>query len=126
MILPFGSSFLQSIIFIEVFSWLNQAYRDRVYSGLSKYHGTPIGADNPRRRPKRTSSSSSTSLSKKKKNVTDNSARRTTKSTTQKTIKKRSKMPIYTDPLASSKLEMIKNIRADRENKNAEAITRAK
>ncbi|KAK1358568.1 IENR2 domain-containing protein [Heracleum sosnowskyi] len=104
--------------------WADPAYRDRVYSGLSKYHGTPIGADNPRRRQKR--ASSSTSTSKKKKNVTDNSARNTTKSTTQQTIKKKSKMPIYTDPLASSKLEMIKNIRADRENKKAEAITRAK
>ncbi|XP_074375816.1 uncharacterized protein LOC141717577 isoform X2 [Apium graveolens] len=111
--------------------WADPAYRDRVYSGLSKYHGTPIGADNPRRRKKtssssNTSTSSSTSISKKKKIVTDNSACNTTKRTTQQTIKKRSKMPIYTDPLASSKLKMIKNIRADRENKKAEAITRAK
>ncbi|WOG99080.1 hypothetical protein DCAR_0518428 [Daucus carota subsp. sativus] len=104
--------------------WADPGYRDRVYTGLSKYHGTPIGADNPRRRHKRTSSNTNTS--KKKKNVADISARNTTKSTTQKAIKKRSKMPIYTDPLASSKLEMIKNIRADRENKKAEAITRAK
>lgn len=38
-------------------------------------------------------------------------------------------MPKYEDPLASSKLEMIKNIRARRaaaENEKNEAITRAK
>ncbi|XP_028078201.1 uncharacterized protein LOC114280066 [Camellia sinensis] len=38
-------------------------------------------------------------------------------------------MPLFKDPLASSKLEMIKNIRAERaaaENKKTEAIERAK
>lgn len=41
----------------------------------------------------------------------------------------RSNMPLFKDPLASSKLEMIKNIRAERaaaENKKTEAIERAK
>lgn len=109
------------VLIIEVFL-AHQAYRDRVYSGLSKYHGTPIGADNPRRRPKRTS----TSIAKKKNNVKDNPVGNTRTSSTQQTRKKRSNVPIYKDPLASSKLQMIKNIRADRENKKAEAMTRAK
>lgn len=105
------------------YSWL-QAYRDRVYTGLSKYHGTPIGADNPRRRQKRTSTS--TSILKKKNNVTDNPAGNKRKASTPRSRIKRSDAPIYKDPLASSKLQMIKNIRADRENKKAEAVTRAK
>ncbi|KAL8098781.1 hypothetical protein AgCh_031485 [Apium graveolens] len=102
--------------------WADPAYRDRVYSGLSKYHGTPIGADNPRRRPKRTS----TSIPKKTNNVTVNPAGNTRKSPSRQTRMKKSNAPIYKDPQASSKLQMIKNIRADRENKKAEAMTRAK
>lgn len=100
----------------------HQAYRDRVYTGLSKYHGTPIGADNPRRRPKRTS----TSIPKKKNNVTDNPAGNIRKSPSRQTRMKKSNAPIFKDPQASSKLQMIKNIRAERENKKAEAMTRAK
>lgn len=42
---------------------------------------------------------------------------------------KRNNTPLYKDPLASSKLEMLKNIRAQRaaaENKKIEAVARAK
>ncbi|WOH04117.1 hypothetical protein DCAR_0623525 [Daucus carota subsp. sativus] len=105
--------------------WADPAYRDRVYTGLSKYHGTPIGADNPRRRQKRASTSTSI-LKKKKNNVTDNPAGNERKASTPRSRIKRSNAPIYKDPLASSKLQMIKTIRADRENKKAEAVRRAK
>lgn len=42
---------------------------------------------------------------------------------------KRNNSPLYKDPLASSKLEMLKNIRTQRaaaENKKIEAVARAK
>lgn len=102
-----------------------QAYRDRVYSGLSKYHGTPVGLEKPRRRPTSGRQPRRTSLAKKKDNM-DNSAGNEAKSQNQRTRLKKSKVPLYKDPLASTKLEMIKNIRAERENKKTEAITRAK
>ncbi|CAL5331596.1 unnamed protein product [Camellia sinensis] len=85
------------------------AYRDRVCTALYKYHGTP----NP---------------TKKKANDTDNSTGNVTESQKRRT-RLRSNMPLFKDPLASSKLEMIKNIRAERaaaENKKTEAIERAK
>lgn len=46
-----------------------------------------------------------------------------------KTTRRRNATPSYRDPLASSKLEMIKNIKAQREameNKKREATERAK
>ncbi|KAM7480669.1 hypothetical protein LguiA_028882 [Lonicera macranthoides] len=108
--------------------WSDPTYRDRVYSGLSKYHGTAVGVEKPRRRP---SSDRQTrrSAQKKKSDLTDNSSVSETGYKTQRPKLKRSKMPKYEDPLASSKLEMIKNIRARRaaaENEKNEAITRAK
>ncbi|KAF5936580.1 hypothetical protein HYC85_024086 [Camellia sinensis] len=86
------------------------AYRDRVCTALYKYHGTPVGAERKRkRRPSSERQPRTQNPTKKKANDTDNST--------------------GNDPLASSKLEMIKNIRAERaaaENKKTEAIERAK
>lgn len=105
--------------------WADPAYRDRVYSGLSKYHGTPVGLENPRRRPTSGRQPIRTSPTKKKDNM-DNSSGNEAKSQNQRTRLKKSMVPLYKDPLANTKLEMIKNIRAERENKKTEAITRAK
>ncbi|CAL5439358.1 unnamed protein product [Camellia sinensis] len=106
------------------------AYRDRVCTALHKYHGTPVGAERkPKRRPR--SSERQPRIqnpTKKKANDTDNSTGNVTESQKRRT-RLRSNMPLFKDPLASSKLEMIKNIRAERaaaETKKTEAIERAK
>ncbi|KAK3025128.1 hypothetical protein RJ639_043910 [Escallonia herrerae] len=104
--------------------WADPTYRDRVYSGLTKYHGTPVGLGiKPRRKPVGDRQPKKTSPTKKKSTDMDNSAE------TKRPRLKRSSLPPYKDPLASSKLEMIKTIRAQRaaaENNKSEAITRAK
>ncbi|GMQ07927.1 hypothetical protein CsSME_00051907 [Camellia sinensis var. sinensis] len=110
--------------------WADPAYRDRVCTALHKYHGTPVGAERkPKRRPR--SSERQPRIqnpTKKKANDTDNSTGNVTESQKRRT-RLRSNMPLFKDPLASSKLEMIKNIRAERaaaETKKTEAIERAK
>ncbi|CAL5382277.1 unnamed protein product [Camellia sinensis] len=105
------------------------AYRDRVCTALYKCHGTPVGAERKRkRRPSSERQPRTQNPTKKKANDTDNSAGNATESQKRRT-RLRSNMPLFKDPLASSKLEMIKNIRAERaaaENKKTEAIERAK
>ncbi|CAL5381859.1 unnamed protein product [Camellia sinensis] len=105
------------------------AYRDRVCTALYKYHGTPVGAERkPKRRPSSERQPRTQNPTKKKANDTDNSTGNVTESQKRRT-RLRSNMPLFKDPLASSKLEMIKNIRAERaaaENKKTEAIERAK
>ncbi|KAF5956235.1 hypothetical protein HYC85_003461 [Camellia sinensis] len=105
------------------------AYRDRVCTALYKYHGTPVGAERKRkRRPSSERQPRTQNPTKKKANDTDNSTGNVTESQKRRT-RLRSNMPLFKDPLASSKLEMIKNIRAERaaaENKKTEAIERAK
>ncbi|CAL5434576.1 unnamed protein product [Camellia sinensis] len=105
------------------------AYRDRVCTALYKYHGTPVGAERKRkRRPSSERQPRTQNPTKKKANDTDYSTGNVTESQKRRT-RLRSNMPLFKDPLASSKLEMIKNIRAERaaaENKKTEAIERAK
>ncbi|KAL7100329.1 hypothetical protein ACP275_09G139900 [Erythranthe tilingii] len=108
--------------------WADPEYRDRVYSGLAKFHGIPEGTE---RKPRRKTSIDGQSRKRGPKNTdeTDNLAKSESKSQNQRTRTKRSKTPSYKDPLASSKLEMLKNIRAQRSavlNKKSEAVTRAK
>lgn len=106
-----------------------QSYRDRVYSGLARYHGTPIGVE---KKPRRTTSDDGQTRKrspKKKKIDSDASANSGPKSHIQRLKKKRCGMPLYKDPLVGAKLEMLKNIRAQRattESKKSEALTRAK
>ncbi|KAI8028141.1 Protein WVD2-like 7 [Camellia lanceoleosa] len=105
------------------------AYRDRICTALYKYHGTPVGAERkPKSRPSSERQPRTQNPTKKKANDTDNSTGNVTESQKRRT-RLRSNMPLFKDPLASSKLEMIKNIRAERaaaENKKTEAIERAK
>ncbi|CAL5331515.1 unnamed protein product [Camellia sinensis] len=105
------------------------AYCDRVCTALYKYHGTPVGAERKRkRRPSSERQPRTQNPTKKKANDTDNSTGNVTESQKRRT-RLRSNMPLFKDPLASSKLEMIKNIRAERaaaENKKTEAIERTK
>ncbi|GMP29449.1 hypothetical protein CsSME_00004550 [Camellia sinensis var. sinensis] len=105
------------------------AYRDRVCTAIYKCHGTPVGAERKRkRRPSSERQPRTQNPTKKKANDTDNSTGNVTESQKRRT-RLRSIMPLFKDPLASSKLEMIKNIRAERaaaENNKIEAIERAK
>ncbi|KAJ6942750.1 hypothetical protein NC652_008527 [Populus alba x Populus x berolinensis] len=106
--------------------WADPEYRERVYSGLSKYHGTLAGAARkPRRMPSGSSQSARRASSKRR---TSDTEKGYTRSPIQQ-LRRRSRTPSYKDPLASSKLEMIKNIRAQRiatETKTNEAIERAR
>lgn len=109
--------------------WSDPAYRERVCSALAKYHGIPEGAPRkPRRRPSGDTQSTRSPANKTTSHILD-SAGSETKSQNQKTRLKKSNPPMYKDPLANSKLEMIKNIRAQRvaaETKKTEAIERAR
>uniref|UniRef100_A0A5B7ADN6 Nuclease associated modular domain-containing protein n=1 Tax=Davidia involucrata TaxID=16924 RepID=A0A5B7ADN6_DAVIN len=110
--------------------WAEPGYRDRVYSALSKYHGTLVGAERkPRRKPSGERQPLKRIPAKKKPIDADSSAGNETKSQSQRSRLRRSNMALYKDPLASSKLEMIKNIKAQRvaaETKKTEAVERAK
>ncbi|KAI3426636.1 uncharacterized protein J3R85_009837 [Psidium guajava] len=112
--------------------WADPEYRERVCSGLAKYYGTPVGVERkPRKRPADTSSTrpNKRSPSQRKSSAMDNTPRQDPQSQIQKLRLKRRKTPLFKDPLASSKLEMIKSIRARRvaqETNKTEAIERAR
>ncbi|KAL1313396.1 hypothetical protein HN51_039954 [Arachis hypogaea] len=110
--------------------WADPGYRERVCSGLAKYHGGEAGAEKkPRRRP------SDGSHSKKKKPImrkdTNTSTRvgSSSKIGTKSDSLKKITSPVFKDPFVNSKLEMIKNIRAQRaaaETGQAQVIERAR
>ncbi|XVE51771.1 hypothetical protein DITRI_Ditri02bG0067700 [Diplodiscus trichospermus] len=104
-------------------------YRDRVCSGLAKYHGTPSGAERkPKKKP--TAGTQSKQIpSKRKASDTNYSSTSETISGIERLRLQRRNKPLYKDPMASSKLEMLKNIRAQRaaeESKKTEAVERAR
>ncbi|KAL2555056.1 hypothetical protein Fot_08675 [Forsythia ovata] len=110
--------------------WADPAYRNRVCSGLAKHYGIPDGVERkPRRKPGDGGQTRNRSPPKKKVNEKDNLSKRESKSEIERIRLRRNNIPLYKDPLASSKLEMLKNIRAQRaaaENKKIEAVARAK
>ncbi|XP_006842720.2 uncharacterized protein LOC18432555 isoform X2 [Amborella trichopoda] len=106
--------------------WADPEYRDRVFSGLTKYHGTPVGAvrRSPRRRQMEDANAMKSSPIKKQEML--NSGGSTGKAGPKS---KEISTPSYTDPLANSKLEMLKKIRKQRaamETKKKEATERAR
>ncbi|KAK9148493.1 hypothetical protein Scep_007250 [Stephania cephalantha] len=107
--------------------WADPGYRERVCFALAKYHGSPTGVKKtPRRRP---SGDAQTVKSNTKKSSEDSIISSIDKKNQQRLKLKKSISPTYKDPLADSKLEMIKNIRAQRmamETKKIEAMRRAK
>ncbi|GFP90566.1 hypothetical protein PHJA_001200700 [Phtheirospermum japonicum] len=107
--------------------WADPEYRNRVCYGLAKFHGIPEGFERkPRRKP---SSDGQPRTRSPKKDETDDLAKREMKSQVQRIRPKRSNAPSYKDPLASTKLEMLKNIREQRAaamNKKSVAVARAK
>ncbi|KAI9070861.1 hypothetical protein K1719_028718 [Acacia pycnantha] len=108
--------------------WADPEYRERVCSAMAKYHGTEVGAERKSRRP--SDGTHSTRRNPIKKIFTDTTISLDGESRILHKMRlKRSKSPVYKDPLASSKLEMIKNIRVQRavtETKQTEAIERAR
>ncbi|KAJ0250487.1 hypothetical protein HA466_0138120 [Hirschfeldia incana] len=103
--------------------WADPTYRERVCSGLAKYHGIPEGGERRRRRP-------SGNAEPRKKNPPTKTTREPERQIRVKVVKVRKRRtPVYKDPLASSKLEMIKSIRAQRvaeESKKMGAVERAR
>ncbi|KAK4427456.1 hypothetical protein Salat_1514500 [Sesamum alatum] len=108
--------------------WADPEYRNRVCSALAKFHGIVEGPERkPRRRPSADGQTQKRSPRKKYEN--NDPAKHETKTQVQRIRSKRRRTPSYKDPLASTKLEMLRNIRAQRTaamNKKSEAITRAK
>ncbi|KAL6285280.1 hypothetical protein ACE6H2_009670 [Prunus campanulata] len=105
--------------------WNDPDYRDRVCSALAKYYDSSYGAERKPRK-KASSTTESTRRSPAKKKVSEEGD---IKIQNQRLRLRRSKAPMYKDPLTSSKMEMIKNIRAQRaaaETKKTEAIERAR
>ncbi|KAJ4896763.1 Uncharacterized protein Rs2_23557 [Raphanus sativus] len=103
--------------------WADPSYRERVCSGLAKYHGIPEGGERRRRRP-------SGNAEPRKKSPANKPTREPERQIKVKVVKVRKRRtPVFKDPLASSKLEMIKSIRAKRvaeESKKMDAVERAR
>ncbi|XP_031252513.1 uncharacterized protein LOC116110442 [Pistacia vera] len=110
--------------------WTDPTYRERVCSGIAKYHGIPTGAERkPRRKPSGDGQSRRRNSTKKKDIDIDISLMMEPPSRIERLRVKRGNTSLYKDPSASSKLEMIKNIRAQRaaaESKKIEAVEQAR
>lgn len=122
----FLTSAMRSAFYLFV---ICQEYRDRVCSALAKYHGTPIGVNRRPRRKRSESTESTRSTQKKEKSDVNFSVAGVSSIEGQRLKLRKSKAPRFKDPLASSKLEMIKSIRAQRaiaETQKTEAIERAR
>lgn len=94
---------------------------------MAKYHGTNVRSERkPRRRTSGETLSSKQTSSEKK---IDHSERAFSNSSIKQSSVQISNKPLYNDPSANSKLEMIKNIRSQRkavESEIAEAIEQAR
>ncbi|OIW13521.1 hypothetical protein TanjilG_29262 [Lupinus angustifolius] len=104
--------------------WADPEYRGRVVSALAKYHGSEAGAERKPRRP----SVRTQPIRKKDTKTSTNNVKNSPKVVYPIQLKK-SKSPAYKDPLVNSKLQMIKNIRAQRaaaETEHAQAVAQAR
>ncbi|KAI8544775.1 hypothetical protein RHMOL_Rhmol08G0321200 [Rhododendron molle] len=111
--------------------WADPEYRRRVHGALVKYHGSRVGVERkPKKQPSVDRQARPQGPPKKKAKERAIPIVKVTKSPKNSSTKPlRRNKPQYKDPLASSKLEMIKNIRAQRaavETKKTEAIVQAK
>ncbi|KAE8722909.1 peroxisome bioproteinsis protein 2 [Hibiscus syriacus] len=109
--------------------WADPEYRERVCSGLAKFHGIPSEAERkPKRKPTSGTQCKQIPLKRKASDTIDSSASETISPIELIRIRRRNKS-LYKDPMANSKLEMLKNIRAQRaaeETKKTEAVERAR
>ncbi|XP_058753406.1 uncharacterized protein LOC131626598 isoform X2 [Vicia villosa] len=108
--------------------WATPDYRERVISAIVKYHDSNSTERKPRARP-----SYSAQPPKKRKPVTKKDSDSIFVKNSSKTVKpiklRKRKPPAYKDPLVNSKLEMIKNIRAQRasvDTRQTQAIQQAR
>ncbi|XVF74216.1 hypothetical protein PTKIN_Ptkin13bG0092700 [Pterospermum kingtungense] len=109
--------------------WADPEYRDRVCSGMAKYHGMQDGAERKPKRKPAAATLSKQSPSKGKASDMNYSSSGDSISPIERLGLRRRNKPLYKDPMASSKLKMIKNIRAQRaagESKKTEAVERAR
>lgn len=110
--------------------WADPEYRTRVYSGLAKFHGIVEGVERkPRKKPTSRGETRRSNPEKKKVDRDDSSSPKPDPKSQKQRGKLERNKPVYKDPLVGSKLEMLKNIRAQRaaaERQKNEAITRAK
>ncbi|KAK9734370.1 hypothetical protein RND81_04G135300 [Saponaria officinalis] len=105
--------------------WADPEYRSRVCSGLAKYHGIPEGGERKARKKKQSGEDSSNTTNRKRSEKERSAENRRS---LQPKLKKRN-VPKYKDPLAMTKLEMLKNIRAQRvasDPMKIQALERAK
>ncbi|KAL1299201.1 hypothetical protein HN51_043630 [Arachis hypogaea] len=96
--------------------WSDPGYRKRVCNAMTKDHGTKGSETKPRRQPSGDAQRRKPTMKKDTKIV-------------KQVLSKKSNAPPYKDPLVSSKLAMIKSIRAQRgvtETKQANAIEQAR
>ncbi|KAL8055989.1 hypothetical protein ABFX02_04G090700 [Erythranthe guttata] len=108
--------------------WADPDYRNRVCSGLAKFYGI---SERVERKPRivKQSGSSDGQPQKRRPTSKDENFHLGKRDTKGQVRSKRRKPPLYKDPFASSKLEMLKNIRAQRASsvsKKSEAISMAK
>lgn len=110
--------------------FIPQDYRERVRCGLAKHHATPVGVvRNPREKRSGVAPSRRRSTQKKKDSDVGDAVGSDTVSPLEKLRLRRNDKPKYKDPLLTSKLEMIKSIRAQRvtaESTKTEAVERAR
>ncbi|XP_062087971.1 uncharacterized protein LOC133794643 isoform X2 [Humulus lupulus] len=110
--------------------WADPVYRDRVVSALAQYHGIAPGTERkPRRKPSDGSQTRRRSPMKNRAFEENKSSWSEMKIQSPRPKSRKRNAPLYKDPLASSKLKMIKNIRAQRATagtKKTEAIERAR
>ncbi|KAI3409600.1 uncharacterized protein J3R85_019075 [Psidium guajava] len=103
--------------------WEDPEYRNNVYSGMVKHYGTPVKARRKARRRKiDTLESRKMDPAEKGPDDTENASRSDARVDLQQLRLRRGKMPLYKDPMASSKLEMIKNIQSERAAMDTKAI----
>ncbi|XVF27159.1 hypothetical protein REPUB_Repub14bG0082600 [Reevesia pubescens] len=109
--------------------WADPEYRERVCYGLAKHHGIPVGAERKPKRKPTAGTQSKQSLSKSKASDMNYSSTSETINPIERLRLRRRNKPLYKDPMASSKLEMLKNIKAQRvaeESKKTEAVEHAR
>ncbi|MED6150053.1 hypothetical protein PIB30_118881 [Stylosanthes scabra] len=106
--------------------WSDPEYREKVCNAKTKYHGTEGSETKPRRRPSVGAERRKPTL---KNDTNTNICVKSRTKIVKQVLSKKSNLPPYKDPLVSSKLAMIKSIRAQRgvaETKQANAIEQAR
>ncbi|KAG0448310.1 hypothetical protein HPP92_027909 [Vanilla planifolia] len=109
--------------------WADSNYRKRVLSAMTKYHDTAVRAERkPRTKPARESSPGD-KFSEKKQHAQSSQINMESKSINTTCKPRKNSAPSFKDPMAIANLELLKKIKADRdevETKKRETTMRAK